>query len=169
MVPNRRCHPHLTNKPTLGALTDIYHQQAAAQYANAAEVASQQRIMRNVLDIFSRLLRQHRDGPTTMWEHSVVPLFVRVHERLLADASLLSTSSRRMIAEITQTIAPLVAGSAAAELRPDRRGAQRRRSNGSACAGTTAAEESLLRRSAEQRSSVRSADDRKSVLLESYV
>lgn len=110
MVTNRRCHPHLTNKAILGFLTDVYHTQAAAQYGSTVQMAAAQRITRTVLDVFSRLLKQSNSGKDVM-EHSVALLFVRVHERLRADESLLSGESRRLVAEIASMLDAQVVGS----------------------------------------------------------
>lgn len=150
MSNNRRCHPHLTNKTILGFLTDVYHAQAAAAAcASTVQVVAARRITRTVLDVFSRLLKQSTANNKDVMEHSVTLLFVRMHERLRADESLLSAESRRLVAEISAMLDAQVVG------------------HGVDSMSATA---SLLRGQQQQQSATRSGSERRaSKLLESYV
>lgn len=83
MAHNKKSHHHLADKTVINFMTHIFEERFYAKYTTRAENQALQKVIKNLLHIFSRLIHESNMGHEIL-ANNMVPIFSRVEQSLTA-------------------------------------------------------------------------------------
>uniref|UniRef100_A0A336L696 CSON004920 protein n=1 Tax=Culicoides sonorensis TaxID=179676 RepID=A0A336L696_CULSO len=107
MALNKKSHHHLADKTVINFMTHIFEDRFYAKYSTRAENQSLQKVIKNLLHIFSRLIHESNMGHEIL-ANNMVPIFSRIEGSLVATQNEfsrdLSYISRKLNESLTMPV-----------------------------------------------------------------